>query len=555
MDPNALLILIEDIKWGYDVFNASLDMLIPITCLIGISIVWALFTRTKIKNEGIGKGIYLGVLALLEAFVLILVLYFIPRTLANLLHMEQHIVALRWVVIYTTVIFASYFVSRKHGEKRGVVSALIILATFSLGWYYDQWIGVLFISTPLMVIYYHVVSKIAQVIYPTSNPDSQMEASLKTKALIVYLFGVQYPVWVPKSKDAREYEIVIDGDRNSNLGAPGIIWNASHQVAGITKGIEFNRVDGPGIVFTEKFEWPVSMVDLRTQLRVSVVNTVTKDGMEIPAVVFTAFAIDRDIWPKKDWSKAFFSKLKYLIGRDYEIDHVNGGHPYSSARVRSALGTVGINASNKADKEHVEIYWDEWVLTQVAYVTRQVISNRSLDELWRPKNDGLGSSALDEMADNLKKSLTLRLTEAGIQLFTVRIVNYELRDEKGNKVENGKEENTEKNHITQQNIKTWSSYWEQRVVETQADIEFIYREEIERAHAYSKSVLLSAIADSIQKARNIREDLPRHVIAQYFVHALEEYIKVLPGTDIKDSKQRIERIKEVMDYSTPEESE
>jgi tagatose-1,6-bisphosphate aldolase non-catalytic subunit AgaZ/GatZ len=121
------------------------------------------------------------------------------------------------------------------------------------------------------------------------------------------------------------------------------------------------------------------------------------------------------------------------------------------------------------------------------------------------------------------------------------------KPEKPNKPEKKPEKN---DPIVQQNINIWRSYWEQRITETNADIEFIYRDEIEKAHAYSKSVLLSAVADSISKAHQIHEDLPRHVIAQYFVHALEEYVKGQPGLNIEASKKRLEGIKDILFYRT-----
>ena len=109
----------------------------------------------------------------------------------------------------------------------------------------------------------------------------------------MYLLGVQHPIWMAKAKTGREFEKQLDGNFGNELGKPGIIWTWSHQVAGISKGIGFTRVAGPGLIFTDPFEAPVALVDLRMQSRISVVNTVTKDGMEVPTVVFTAFAIDK----------------------------------------------------------------------------------------------------------------------------------------------------------------------------------------------------------------------------------------------------------------------
>jgi hypothetical protein len=147
---------------------------------------------------------------------------------------------------------------------------------------------------------------------------------------------------------------------------------------------------------------------------------------------------------------------------------------------------------------------------------------------------------LDEIAEALKDLLTPRLEEIGVQLFVARIVNYDFGDD---------------SHVARQNIKTWSTYWEQQITAAHADAEAIYREEIENAHAFSKSVLLDSIAESISVARNIDINLPRHVIAQYYVHALEEYVKKAPGTDIVESRKRLEDLKSFLLYSRTETNE
>jgi hypothetical protein len=45
------------------------------------------------------------------------------------------------------------------------------------------------------------------------------------------------------------------------------------------------------------------------------------------------------------------------------------------------------------------------------------------------------------------------------------------------------------------------------------------------------------------------------VIAQYYVHALEEYIKKQPGLNIDESKQKLENMKDFLLYNRTEGSE
>lgn len=579
MDPDSPGSTIVLIKWFFDVINWAFDIIVPVLLIGGLLIAAAIYTRRRIRKEGSAKGIYLGVVLALEMFLLVSVIYLFPKLVALLPWITDDTAAIRWTIMFSTVIPGWYFFTREHSKTRGAVSVSFILVTFLVGWLFNRWVGILAISLPISLIYYLVIHRIAQVIYPVSNPDDKKEARQKTRMFLSYLLGIQYPVWMPKSRADHEFDDGIQGDTRRDIGMPGMIWSWPHQAIGSSIGIEFNKVDGPGAVFTGQYEKPVALVDLRKQLRSTIVKTVTKDGMEIPAVVIAAFAIDRERWPKSDWSRAEFSRLKHRIGKDCTIDRTEGSFPYSTGRIRAALGTHGVMVPGEVkEKNHKPLYWDDWVVAQVEHVTRQVVAERSLDELWRPKNDGRGASALNEMSDELNKRLTPKLREVGVQLFVARIVNYILVDEedtektpekKEDKAAQKKKEDSEggkdekenggekkkKNSIARRNIETWSSYWQQRIIAAQTEVEFIYRQEIEKAHAYSKSVLLSAIADSIAKAHSIREDLPRHVIAQYFVHALEEYIKRTPGVKLKDAKARIEKIKEYMLYSTPVESE
>lgn len=518
--------------------NKGIDIFVSILFAVGIVVAVAVYIW-KIRKEGPGKVIYLGTLAIAEAIVLVTIIYFLPQWITILFQNVVEVSTVRWVILYLMIVPLFYFLTRQQSGRRGLYTSLILLTTLLLGWLYNRWIGMIFISAPILLIYFHVIDKLAQVIIPASNPEDDKERWQKTSVLLMYMLGVQYPVWVAGKKTGREFEMRINGDHFRDFGKPGIAWTWSHQVAGLSTGIEFDKICGPGMVFTGAYEWPAALVDLRTQLRIAVADAITKDGMKVPAVIFIAFAIDREKWPKEEWPRAFSSRIRHFLPDNLELDHPHGSYPYSSGRVRSALSTAGINTSLE-NGEKPDFHWDEWVVKQIEHAAREILAERSLDELWRPKNDGPGISALDEMAQALKKLVSPRLAEVGVNLFTARIVNYEFPED---------------GHVAKQNIKTWSTYWEQQVIEAEAAAEAIYREEIEKAHAFSKSILLDAIAEGLNEARSIREDLPRHVIAQYYVHALEEYIKKQPGLDIAESKKRLEDMKSFLLYNQSEETE
>lgn len=515
-------------------FNSLLDKIVPGIFVLVLLIAILVYTGKRIAKDGFGRGIYLFALAGMEAVLLVFIIIYLPILVSRGIQNYFEPPTIRWVILYLMGCTVWFMISRPIGGMRGLYTILILLTTFLLGWLYDHWVGIILISLPMLIIFVHVVTRVAQILLPASNPEDKREFWQRTRAFIAYLFGVQYSFWVAKSKAAREFDVRIKGDPTNDFGPPGVVWTWPHQVVGLSKGIEFNRVAGPGTIFTKVFETPVALIDLRTQLRTATIDAVTLDGMQIPAVVFMAFAIDREKWPKQEWSRAHFAQMKYRFNGPSDLDHNQGSYPYSSGRVRSVISKASINSS-RGDGDRADIFWDEWVMKQVEEAAREVLIGRSLDELWRPRNDDLGASALDEMAQAIKDLAAPRLEDVGVQLFGARIVNFEFDD---------------KSPIRAQNIKTWSTFWEQQIIEAEADAEAIYREEIEKAHAFSKSVLLDAIAESINAARTINEALPRFVIAQYYVHALEEYIKRQPGLDINEAKKRVEDIKGLLLYRT-----
>ena len=486
---NALL---ESIKTALDTFFTYAFGLVLISAVLR-------FIFKRIKADGLGKGFYFGVLAFGEACVAFLIIYLLPLWLASALEKPELAVSFRWILLYISCVPYWWRNTRKFGGRRGLFSSLLVLTVFLFGWQFDRWIGVLFISLPILGVFIFLLDKLAQVILPAADPDNLPDERLdKTKAFIAYMLGTQYPVWVANSKADRKFDQRIPGGTFDKTGEPGILWTWSHQVAGLSTGINFAGVSGPGMVFINQYERPIALVDTRTQLRVTTPETTTKDGIKVTVVVFTAFKV-------KD--------------------------------VRVALRRMGIaKALKEKGNEDLTFYWDEWVIKQVDDAARQVVAERELDRLWRPNKPG--DSALDELADAMKTLLITKLLHAGIEIYTARIVNFDL-----------KETDEEDKKIIEQQLDSWRTNWEQKITQAEAEINAIYREELEKAHAFAKSALLETVAESLENARRINKKLPRHVIAQYYIHALDEYIKKQPGLNAEEIKERVENLQHVLLFS------
>jgi hypothetical protein len=207
------------------------------------------------------------------------------------------------------------------------------------------------------------------------------------------------------------------------------------------------------------------------------------------------------------------------------LDHGNNHFQYSRARVRAALSMEGVRTSIWGPVGSLSLRWDEQVVHMVEEATRRVISENPLSELWfpNPQVDAKGVSALDLIADKIKdeknpNGLFSILQENGIRLFTARVVNYSSLKESDDKVD----------EFTRQQIPGWQERWkrqaEHKLVEAKAEAE---QKQLD-ANALARSMLLTSIAQSLQKTSENNKDLPRYLIAMRFLGALDDMFRQQP---------------------------
>lgn len=208
---------------------------------------------------------------------------------------------LSWFIIYLIIIPYWHFRTYKYSGIRGSLSISITLTIFLLGWLYNNWLGIIIISLPLLLIFLYLIFKIAQVILPTSDPKNSDEKWAKAKTFLAYIAGNPHSIWIPPTKTADKFDLRING----NPAKPGIVWMWSHQVAGLSKNFELNKIAGSSIVYTEPNETPVALVDLRTHISVITVDSITKDGIHILVTLLSAYSVDNEKWPKKNWTKDY----------------------------------------------------------------------------------------------------------------------------------------------------------------------------------------------------------------------------------------------------------
>ncbi len=307
-----------------------------------------------------------------------------------------------------------------------------------------------------------------------------------------------------------------------------MLWTYPHQIAGISNGPKF-RAGGPGLVFLSKGEQPFEIVDLRNCSRKSTIKVISKDGIALEAEVTINFALDSEVWSRDRYLDLL--RLNVMLRNGMEPnENMDGTFPYSQARARSALSYQSKKTSINGEEEIQR--WDDHVLALAEEAAREVLSERSVEDLWKARENET-SSASEEIAEKIKYLVRENLQKAGITLFSAKAANFSSKDETINKARG--------DEVEQQNIATWSVEWERHraisLANGQAESERIQQE----AHAYAHSVLLSSIADGLKQTRALHPNLPRYVIAMRFVGALEKMLEDQPLEDpkAKDSLQSI----------------
>ena len=410
---------------------------------------------------------------------------------------------------------------------RGLLSLFIHFAAISFGWFVHQWMGLLSITVPILFTYYYFLYRIAVSVVPVSNPSSKSEPWKRYRIFLSYVWGFQYPLMVVRENSWKEPDIRVSGDCTKDIPTHGIIRMKSHQVVVIRDETKFSRIAGPGVVFTNKHEQPDQIFDLRLQLRTSEINVISKDGVSFLARVFTAFRIDSESWDKETY-ETLLGLNPLMRGADI-LDHTDGSFPFSSTRVKSVLG---VTSSKNVGKDS-SLYWDQWVLRVVEDQSRKVISQKYLDEMWRPANDNKFANAMDVIAQEIVGSCKTILRSAGILLISARIVNFRFPSK-----------DYDADDISKQQIAAWSSEWERKRQEILAEAYAESERSQQEANAYVQAVLLNSIAEGLSQINEINPNLSRRVIAMRFLSTLSDYInKQQEGEKEEETENKIQELK------------
>jgi hypothetical protein len=436
-------------------------------------------------------------------------------------------------------LLAIYLSTHKNSQFRGVTTYLGHISVFAIGWFLGKWAGLFLISFPILIFYYYMLFHLAMVVVPVCEPYSWEERWQRFRIFVWYQWGNQYPLWIVKNPTGRSAETGIKG-KPSGRCTPGLAWAYSHQVVGLTKGITFSGARQSGTVFTQAFERPFDVVDLRTQLRTSWIEVVSSDGIPYKALLFTAFAVD-----KESWCPSFYHKLlreNPLLKDGKDLDYTKGSYPFSKVRLRALFSTIGVKPSSDS-KEPKIVDWDDGVLYQIERSACEILSQKTLDELWTSRTDREGASAMDEIANAIKERCSFQISLRGVNVYSCRIVDFAF--------EKTEVQEEISDQVKREQIKTWRADWQREAEQTRAEgnaeAEILKQE----ARAYAYTNLLTAVAEGLQEARHMDPKLPQYVIAVKFISALEKLIEEQPETlDMSEARASLNGVKKLIPWTT-----
>jgi len=453
-------------------------------------------------------------------------------------------------------ILAFYANTRENSGTRGLKCYLGHLAIIGLGWLLGKWFGILLITLPILIFYYYMLFHLAMVVVPVSDPDNWQEWWKRFLILLWYHWGVQYPIWMVTDSTGQNVELRIPGD-SFGWFQPGMVWARSHQVVSLTTGMTFSGIRELGTIFTQAFERPYKIVDLRTQLRTSWIEVISSDGILYDALLFTSFAVDKEKWDRSLYHRLYLENQLFKDGK--EPDYKKGSYHFSRPRMRVLLSTIGVSSPSDDAAESKTAGWDQRALYEIEKAAREVLSQRRLDELWQPKDDYEGANAIDEIASDIRDRCSFQLKQRGIHLYVCRIINLkfskETQEQEDERITSDAdtrhskltEQNDAENEVEQKQIVAWGAEWQREAEQTRAQGKAEADILMQEARAYAYTNMLTAIAEGLQEARLLHPHLPRYVIAVRFISALEKLTKEQPEIDsIEEARASINHVKKMI---------
>lgn len=334
----------------------------------------------------------------------------------------------------------------------------------------------------ISILFWGSLAILAQSLLPLRKGRS--EWWLAAQALWGFAIDQTRPYYGMKGNELVELK---KGELLTRFTGPGIILLTGNHAVALSEGTNYTRVDGPGLVFTRRKERPLSLMDLRPQIRPGDVEATTQDGIQVKTRVFVPFRV-------KGSGK---SSVK------------GGEYPYniSEPNIFLAIRSTEIN-SNRSEPV------DEVILNKAVTLVRDELAALRLDGLWGLDAQGKGPQA--RLQEKIRSKLKEFADRRGIELLGAGLNPIEAPEK-----------------IIDQRIRSWQAAWIEQMMRTRSEGDADVLREMGKARAQAQRDLIMGILAGLDNT-GVSSD----VIAYQFITALERAIQnpsvrpyVLPETE------------------------
>jgi len=385
----------------------------------------------------------------------------------------------RWTLFFHLLIFDSFIVY--------VALSLDPRYTPSIGTL--LWVAVWLVA--LAALFWGGLAFVSLFLLPV-NMKTWRDGRWPARALIGFVRGANHPFYAFDA-DTNALKKRYDGKLAAKEGGLGLMLLRSEHAVVLHKGAKLTGVAGGDIVFTERLERELDLLDLKKYILIILDGTaVTKDGISIKIPAF----VPCQIAPPKG---------KTADDRLYPFD------PDTIAKV--------VRAQDVLDGQKRP--WYRFVVQKTRKVAFDVISQYTFDQLYADK-PGVPLPR-DEIRARIHKRLVNEMKDTGIDIIFEAIGNIE-PDDPANAEKSG-ENGEDAVSIARRQVERWQAGWQRQAAAHRAKGQAEAIKIVEKARA-------KALADLIQKVGQGFRDLQktntaadeRHIIALSFINAVEQML-------------------------------
>jgi regulator of protease activity HflC (stomatin/prohibitin superfamily) len=385
------------------------------------------------------------------------------------------------------IVLAALFLGRFLGNmirqrsRRVIVSLWVgFCALCIFGYLAGNWVGLLTITLPTLVLFWGGLYFLSGYTLPLRD-GSQRSKSFRS--LLTLTMGTNYPYYFLNEEG--ELEERVEGNPYLNhFAGPGLVYTRCDHAAYITDGVRVKGVFEPGLTFTEKYDQPPKIIDLRTQLRAFEVEALTKDGIPINVITFMPFRIHSDGGGAR----------------------LGGPFPFRRRPVYDIVAQelVERRGDEEADEETYE--WDgQLIPIIVAPIVQDVIGRYNVDEL---------CSALDpdrdprvEIASEIRERVKQALQPMGLELIGGGISNLIPQDDA----------------IMQRRLESWRTEWKQKIMRLEGESEAERVRRVQKARADAETEIFVKLAKVVDESIKTG-DMSHTALALRFIDSLGEIV-------------------------------